>query len=115
MKLLCSLCGSTKEARPLDLDDLLFGNYVRTIRKLGLSRHTGKLGVCAACMKNYNRMLAEYRKKQVLFLVAGLLLAALYFTFTQNIIASLIVLLFVAALSLVSYCPPLKEGKVKKR
>ncbi|MDD5172109.1 MAG: hypothetical protein PHF60_03680, partial [Candidatus ainarchaeum sp.] len=62
-KMLCSLCKKEKTAEPLDMDDPLFGNYVKLIRSLRLSKHRGPLGICASCMKDYRKIEARYQQK----------------------------------------------------
>ncbi len=108
-KITCSLCGKTKAAKPLDSDDLLFSAYIRLSRRLGRSKHNGKVGICKGCMKDYERMLAGYQKKKITYFVIAVVFALLYFYFTGNALVSLLLGVFIVALSLLSYCPPLKK------
>ena len=108
-KMLCSLCRKTKNARPLDLDDVVFGAYVRIIRGARISKHKSPPGICAGCMPAYNAMLKAYQTKSALYLMAAVAAAAIYFALTTNILISLVIAAFIAALSLLSYCPPLKK------
>ncbi len=109
VKMLCSLCRNERNARPLDMEDPLFGSYVKLMRRLKLSRHSGSIGVCEACMPAYRKMQAAYLQKITLYGVLGLGFAAAYFYLTGSIMPSLIIGLFVFSLSLLHYCPPLKE------
>ena len=106
---LCSLCSKTTKTKPLDMDDLFFGTYVKVMRRSGLSKHKEKLGICSSCMPRYRKMEQEFRKKQIIFGILGLVFAILYFSFTGNLLLSVLLALFIAALSLLSYCPPLKS------
>ncbi|MBU1166626.1 hypothetical protein KKF81_06740 [Candidatus Micrarchaeota archaeon] len=105
----CSLCNTVKNSIPLDMNDLVFGNYVRIMRKAGISKHNDNLGVCPDCKTTYDKMNKEYQKKKMIYLTIGLGAGLLYLYFTSNILASLIIFLFVFGLSVFSYCPPLKK------
>ena len=104
----CSLCGKKKKTVPLDMEDLVFGSYVRLMRRLKLAKHSGDLGICKACMKKYLQMKKTHNSKIVLYSVAAVIFASLYFYFTGNIIFSIIMGLFILSWSSFSYCPPLK-------
>lgn len=109
VKMMCSLCKKEKKARPLDMDDLLFGSYVKLMRSLRLSKHTNPLGVCAECMPAYMEMQARYQQKIMFYGMLGFVFAAAYFYFTNNFIASLVIGAFVFSMAILNYCPPLKE------
>jgi hypothetical protein len=98
-----------KPAKPFDMEDPLFRAYIWVMRTSGVSKHTGPVGVCAGCMPAYIKMKAAYRGKQAFLLGAGIVLAVIYFYLTQNAILSLALGVFTFSLSLLSYCPPLKE------
>jgi len=108
-RLLCSLCGTVKSAKPFDMNDPVFQAYVWVMRHFGISKHIGSLGVCDSCMPRYTRMMSGYRNKQAYLLTGGTVLAVLYFFLTQNAFLSLLLGAFIFSLSLLSYCPPLKE------
>ncbi|MFH1393819.1 MAG: hypothetical protein ABII71_05705 [Candidatus Micrarchaeota archaeon] len=108
VKLLCSLCGKKTEADALDMDDVVFGNYVLLMRRLGLSGHHGPLGVCLDCMPEYLKMQSGHRKKLMQYFILGVIFALIYLALTWNLAMALAIAVFVSALSIFSYCPPLK-------
>jgi hypothetical protein len=108
-KMLCSLCRGVKEAEPLDMDDFAFSKYVRLMRSLGISKHTGPLGVCKGCMPSYRKMEADFRKSLTLYGIAGAVFAITYFYFTSNFLISLVIGMLALSLSVFHYCPPLKQ------
>jgi len=108
-KMLCSLCKKTKNAAALDMNDPLFGTYAGLLRKAGISKHKGALGVCAGCMQAYAKLYRVYQAKSALYLVFAIVVTILYFALTGNVIISLLIGLFLFSLSLFSYCPPLKK------
>jgi len=108
-EIFCSLCRLMKEAQPLDMDDPLFSSYVRIMRKLGKSRHSGALGICPGCMPAYTKMESGFRKNVILYGALGLIFAIAYSIFTGAILLSLLIGLFFFSLALFSYCPPLKR------
>jgi hypothetical protein len=109
-KMLCSLCKNVKNAEPLDMEDAIFGIYVKLMRATGLSKQTGPLGVCKDCMAAYTKMQAVYNKKIAFYGVLGMVLAIVYFYLTSNVLASLLIGAFALSLALIHYCPPLKGG-----
>jgi hypothetical protein len=111
-QLRCSLCGKVGDATPLDMDDAVFGPYVRLLRKFGLSKHKDSLGVCKECMPKYTRMSQEYQKKIITYGILGAAFGIINFWLTKNILVSLIIAAFVFSLSLICYCPPLKKTGV---
>ncbi|MBN1169846.1 hypothetical protein JXA56_02385 [Candidatus Micrarchaeota archaeon] len=104
----CSLCGKKKKTVPLDMEDPVFGAYVRLMRKLKLSKHSGDLGICKNCMKMYLLMKRTHNSKIVLYSVAAAISAIVYFYFTGNIFFSIIIGIFIVSWSVFSYCPPLR-------
>ena len=106
----CSLCGKQKKVVPLDMEDPVFGRYVSLMRRLKLAKHKGNLGICKGCMKRYLMMRKTHNSKIVLYTVAAIIFASLYFYFTGNLFISIIMALFVISMSVFSYCPPL-EGE----
>jgi len=105
----CSLCGNEKKTTPLDTGSLVFGNYFKAMRSLKLSKHTGDPGICKGCMKKYDAMLSEYKKKQLFYGLLAVFFAAVYMWATGNIILSLVIAVFVFLMSIFSYVPPLKQ------
>ncbi len=107
--LFCSLCHKSTKAQPLDMDDTLFGNYIRLMRKLGISHHKGQLGVCSSCMPSYVAMQKKYSEKQILYILLAIVFGALYLYFTQNPALALLIALLVFSLSFFHYVPPMKR------
>jgi hypothetical protein len=108
-KMLCSLCKNLKEATPLEMDDPIFSAYIAIMHATKLSKHAGPLGVCRECMPMYGKMQENYNKKIVFYGALGAVVVIVYFYFTNNIIASVLIGAFVFSLALPQYCPPLKE------
>lgn len=108
-KIMCSLCRKTGSAARLDMDDPLFGSYVRVVRRLGLSRHTEDPGICGACMPKYLSIKAAYARKKLFYGALAVAFLFAYAYLTGNLLMALLLSLFICSLSLVSYCPPLKE------
>ena len=107
-ELLCSLCGKKVNARALDMDDIVFGNYVRLMRKIGISSHHVRLGICTACMPGYLKMQSTHQKNMMQYFILGVVFAAIYLVLTGSILSALIIAVSLSALSIFSYCPPLK-------
>ncbi len=108
-RLLCSLCGIVKPAKPFDMDDPVFRAYIWIMRYSGISKHSERPGMCVGCMPEYMKMKASYQRKQAFLLGAAVILAVLYFYLTQNVVLALALGVLVFSLSFLSYCPPLKE------
>jgi hypothetical protein len=110
VKLYCSLCKKKKEATPLDMEDVFFGNYVKFMRAIGFSKHTEKLGICKKDMSDYKKMRLAHQNKIVFYGLLAVIFGILYLYFSNSILFSVLVALFVFGLSLFSYCPPLKKN-----
>jgi hypothetical protein len=91
------------------MDDPVFGTYVRVLRRLGISKSDGELGICTSCMPKYARMTQEHQKKTVLYGVLALVFAVLYLVLVRNVLVSLAIAALVFSFSLFSYCPPLEK------
>jgi hypothetical protein len=109
-RMTCSLCGKKKESAELDMDDFVFGNYVKFMRGLGLSSHKGALGICKDDMADYQKIKKNHQSKMVLYGTLAVVFSIIYLYFTSNIIVSMIVILFVFGMSIFSYAPPLKKS-----
>jgi hypothetical protein len=105
----CSLCSKKKKAAPLDMNDPIFGSYVKFMRRIGLSDKKENLGICNDCMPQYLQMEKEFKTKLINHSVIGIIIFGLFAYFTENIIIGALTGLFVIGLSLFSYCPPLKN------
>ena len=108
-KLKCSLCGNVKEAEPLDMDDIVFGTYVKAMRRFGLSKSKGGLGICSSCMENYKKIAQNFQGKLMTYGFLAILFSVVYFYLTNNVLVSVLVALILFSFSLFSYCPPLKR------
>lgn len=106
----CSFCSKVGKARPLNMSDPIFGNYVRLMRRLKISSYKGPLGICEKCMPEYKKMQLAFQKKLITYTIAAIVLSVIYFRFTGNVLASMIIAVFIISLSLISYCPPLCDG-----
>lgn len=107
--LLCSLCGQTKPAAPLDMKDPVFGTYVRVLRRLGTSKSKDELGICSSCMPKYAKMMQDHQKKIAFYGVLAIVFGVLYLALVRNVLVSLVIAVLVFSFSLFSYCPPLKK------
>ena len=108
-KMLCSLCGNVSDAQALDMQDFVFGNYVRLVRKLGISKHKGELGICNSCMERYKKYREQHQKRIVLYGTLAVVLGVVYLYLTLNLLVTLAIVLMFLGLSSFSYCPPLKN------
>jgi len=108
-KMLCSLCGNVSDAQALDLEDVVFGNYVKLMRRFGLSKHTGDIGICGSCMEKYERYRKLHQKRMILYGSLAVVFGVGYLCLTYNILITLFIVLLFLGLSLFSYCPPLQD------
>lgn len=103
-KMLCSLCKNDRECKNLDLDDIVYGTYLKFFKRK-FQTH----GICEKCMPDYEKIRAKHNEKLVLYGAIGLITCIFYFALTRNIAISIFILLFCTSFSFRYYCPPLKE------
>jgi hypothetical protein len=116
----CIICGQEKDGIQIKED-----NVIRAMRwfnrKIMKRERNFKLVVCKDCYMKYSKARKSYQKKQVTYLVIGVLFAALLIAVSEGnifaVVYGLVIILVMYGLSLISYVPALdvqKKGPLKK-
>jgi len=114
----CIICGEAKEGLPVEEDYIIA--TIRWINRSVFKKYRNhRLVVCKECYLKYSKQRERYVHKQITYIAIGVLFTLALFFVSYNPISLLYgiaVIVFMYALSLISYIPALniKKPEIKK-
>ncbi len=110
----CIICGEAKEGLPVKEDYVIYS--IRWINRHIFGKYRNhRLVVCKECYLKYSKQREKYVHKQITYIIIGVLFTfALLFGSHGNpvsLLYGIAVIIFMYALSLVSYTPALNISK----
>ncbi|MFA6036045.1 MAG: hypothetical protein WC759_03740 [Candidatus Micrarchaeia archaeon] len=106
----CIVCKQEKSGTPVQDDAVIRG--IRAIKRAFHIAANNRLVVCSSCAEKQDAKRADFEKKLALYGGGGLLLLVVFTLLTRTLagfLISMVLGLFVAALSLFSYTPKSKS------